>query len=313
MQEPKSRGAAAAPSLLSLALVVLVATAIAGWANPLFTAIVASAILPGFLLQRMFPTSRLLWIAFFNLIAAYASVFAVFVEEAFVAVGPFTLSGGFILPVLSFLAGCWMQRDKVKGAIGDPALRGERGLRGSLLWLAPVALVGAVVIVVSQVAPGALNGEIMFILAMLLISGIVLAVSRSVAVFLVEIALLFEEFFQRVSHLLVPACAFLTAYSLLVVVFAAVYTIISKLGLQDHFRVTGVTRALSFPEALHFSITTLSTVGYGDIVPASSMGRSLAAIEVIIGTLLLLFGVSEILEYSRERRRQSGKEPKGAD
>lgn len=308
MLNSKPPVATAASLLLSLALVLLVATAIAGWGSALFIAIIAGAIVPGFILQRMFPSSRLLWIAFVNLVAAYASVFAVFVEDAFIGVGQWTLSAGFALPILSFLAGCWLQRDTVQGAIHDPALRGEQGLRGSLVWLGPVALVGAVVLLVSQAAPESLNGETVFIFAMLLIAGIVLSVSRSVAIFLVEIALLFEEFFQRVSHLLVPACAFLTAYSLIVVVFAAVYTIASKLGVQDQFRITGAARALSFPEALHFSITTLSTVGYGDIVPASSLGRSLAAFQVIIGTLLLLFGVSEILEYSRERRRQSSKE-----
>ncbi len=306
MQTNKPRSAAAASLLLSLALVVLVATAIAGWGSALFFAIVASATVPGLLLQRMFPGSPLLWIAFVNLVAAYASVFAVFVEEVFVEIRPVGLSAGFALPVVSFLAGCWLQRDAVKAAVTDPGLRGERSLRDALLWLAPVALVGAVVIAVSHAAPAALNGEKVFGVAMLLIAGIVLAVSRDVAVFLVDVGLLFEEFFQRVTHLLVPAFAFLTVYSLIVIVFASVYTIASKLGLQDHFRIANSARALSFPEALHFSITTLSTVGYGDIVPASSMGRSLAAIQVIVGTLLLLFGVSEILEYSRERRRQSG-------
>jgi voltage-gated potassium channel len=64
-----------------------------------------------------------------------------------------------------------------------------------------------------------------------------------------------------------------------------------------------VTRALSFPEAIHFSIVTISTVGYGDIVPASNLARVLAFIEVVCGVMLLLFGVSELLEYTREHRR----------
>lgn len=243
------------------------------------------------------------WIAFVNLIAAFAAVFAVFVEEAFRGVRPIILSAGFALPAVAFLAGCWGQRDAVKGAITDPTLRAERSLVSALRWLAPVALVGAAVIVVSQAAPGALNREAVFVAVMLMIAIFVLAVRSNVALFLVEIGLLFEEFFQRVTHLLVPACAFLTVYSLIVVVFAAIYTIASKAGMQDHFRIAIAMRALSFPEALHFSITTLSTVGYGDIVPASGMGRSLAAIQVVVGTLLLLFGVSEILEYSRERRQ----------
>jgi hypothetical protein len=46
----------------------------------------------------------------------------------------------------------------------------------------------------------------------------------------------------------------------------------------------------------------MSTVGYGDIVPHSSLARLLASLEVICGFMLLLFGVSELLEYTREHR-----------
>ncbi|MGD0076389.1 MAG: ion channel [Candidatus Binataceae bacterium] len=44
-------------------------------------------------------------------------------------------------------------------------------------------------------------------------------------------------------------------------------------------------------------------MGYGDIIPHSSLARVLASAEVICGFLLLLFGVSELLEYAREHRR----------
>ncbi len=65
-----------------------------------------------------------------------------------------------------------------------------------------------------------------------------------------------------------------------------------------------VARPLSYSEAIHLSIATISTVGYGDIVPASNAARVLTSIEVICGVLLLLFGVSELLEYTREHRRE---------
>ncbi len=48
----------------------------------------------------------------------------------------------------------------------------------------------------------------------------------------------------------------------------------------------------------------MSTVGYGDIVPHSSLARVLASIEIVCGFMLLLFGVSELLEYTREHREQ---------
>jgi voltage-gated potassium channel len=54
----------------------------------------------------------------------------------------------------------------------------------------------------------------------------VLVVSRSVAIFRVDAGLLFEEFFERMSRLAIPAFAFLTFYSLRVIVFASTLSIL---------------------------------------------------------------------------------------
>ncbi|MGH7126527.1 MAG: ion channel, partial [Stellaceae bacterium] len=118
-------------------------------------------------------------------------------------------------------------------------------------------------------------------------------------------------FFHRMSLLAVPAFAFLTFYSLLVVVFASLYCILSQYSPEPHFHVGTVARPLSYSEAIHLSIATISTVGYGDIVPASNAARVLTSIEVICGVLLLLFGVSELLEYTREHRREHGGRERG--
>jgi hypothetical protein len=88
-----------------------------------------------------------------------------------------------------------------------------------------------------------------------------------------------------------------------VIAFASVYSIMSRHSGEAHFKVEGVARGLSFSEGVHFSIVTISTVGYGDIVPISSMARVLASAEVVCGVMLLLFGVSELIEYGREHRR----------
>jgi hypothetical protein len=85
----------------------------------------------------------------------------------------------------------------------------------------------------------------------------------------------------------IPAFAFLTFYSLLVILFASAYHILSQYTADAHFYVGGVPRALSFSESIFFSI--VSTVGYGDIVPHSSLARLLASLEVICGFMLLLF------------------------
>lgn len=44
---------------------------------------------------------------------------------------------------------------------------------------------------------------------------------------------------------------------------------------------------------------TLSTVGYGDILPADDGVRLLAAVQAVMGQLLLLFGFYEIMRGSQ--------------
>jgi len=287
----------------SLSLVSLVAISVAGKADFLFLAITLSAGVTAVFLWRLFPGRSSFSLAFTNLVAVYASIFAFFLEELFGQIGP-TISGiGFCLPILAFLLGCWSRRVDIRAVIDHPDIRSGQALYGALTWLIPVFLVGAGVFVLSWFAESLVNTDRAFLLSMLAIALIVLGVSRNVAIFLVDAGLLFEEFFLRMSRLAVPAFAFLTFYALLVILFASLFTIISKFAGEEHFRVGNVTRAINFPEAIHFSIVTISTVGYGDIVPASNIARVLASAEVICGVMLLLFGVSELLEYTREHRR----------
>jgi voltage-gated potassium channel len=192
----------------------------------------------------------------------------------------------------------------VRGVVTQPDLRNEGKVMHSLIWLLPVGIVGAGVYLLSGFAGGAVDSSGVFLAAMAFIGLIVFAVSRDVALFLVETGLLFDEFLARVSRLAIPAFAFLTSYALLVIMFGAVYSIVSRYSAGPHFRVHDVMRPISFSEGIYFSVVSLSTVGYGDIVPASGPVRLLASLEVICGMMLLMFGVSELLEYMREHRER---------
>jgi voltage-gated potassium channel len=292
---------------LSLAFLFLVAVATAGIFSPLFITILLSAGLSIAAIQALFPVSRLFPIAFANLIAVYAAIFSLFVEEVFGRVDPALLSIGFCLPIVAFVAGCWLRRDQVRAVVAHPAIRSERRMLGAFLWLFPTFFVGGAVILLSHVAEPMANTGVALLSAMVLIGLIVFTVSRDVAVFLVDTGLLFEEFFFRISQQVIPAFAFLTFYSMLVILFASVYHILSQYTSEPHFYVSGAPRALSFSESIYFSIVSMSTVGYGDIVPYSSLARLLASLEVICGFMLLLFGVSELLEYTREHRKRRGR------
>jgi hypothetical protein len=70
---------------------------------------------------------------------------------------------------------------------------------------------------------------------------------------------------------------------------------------------------LSFPDAFYYNIITLTSLGYGDIYPVG-FGRIIAAIEVLIGVMLIAFFVGKLaserqaalllLVYTSEQQRR---------
>lgn len=122
---------------------------------------------------------------------------------------------------------------------------------------------------------------------------------------MLDTGLLFEEFFNRVASPLVPAFAFLTIYSRLVIVSGCVCRVTDRFtdGAQLH-----ISGELTFPDALYFSmitVSTVSTVGYGDIVPYSNEVKAVVTVQIVLGILLLLFGFYELINYTRNRTPHS--------
>jgi voltage-gated potassium channel len=295
---------------LSLGFVALVGISVAGSFNFLFFAILFSAAIAMVAIQQLFPHSGLFPITFASLAAVYASIFALFVEGLFFSLGKVTLGIGFSTPILLFIAGCWWQQDEIRVNVADWAITSEKGLLRTFLWQLPVWFVGLSVYVLFGIEEKNINTDAALLAAMGVIGLIVFFVSHEVATFLIDIGLLLEEFLTRISRLTVPAFAFLAFYAILVIAFAAAYGIISRSSPLPHFRIGDEYRSLTYFEALYFSVVTLATVGYGDIVPTSNLVRMLVAFEVIIGVLLILFGVSELLEYAHERQRKGRRKRK---
>ena len=111
----------------------------------------------------------------------------------------------------------------------------------------------------------------------------------------------YAELSARLRHLAVPMVAFLLIYALLVIGFASAYRIADALSVTALFHGSEGAIRLSYSDALYFSVTTLSTVGYGDIRPHDDGIRVLASIQVVAGQLLLLFGFAEIMRSRRIR------------
>jgi voltage-gated potassium channel len=292
-----------------LSLISLSIEAAAGWLA--LTVIVLVLIIVGSF-HWMFPGSRFFTVALANFIGVYACIFVFFVESQFQNVDSLTLSVGFALPLLAFLGGTLHHRADIRAVLDSETTLGGGKFGRVLVWLLPVSIVG----VAALLLPAEIGNDTLpwlFLSAMLMISVIVFRASHDVAVLLLDTGLLFEEFWDQIAELAEPAFAFLTFYSLLIIVFASVYTIVEKFSAAHHFIIRGELRDITFSESLYFSLITLSTVGYGDISPVTGLIRMMVAAEVVAGVLLLLFGFNAIFSFTGNSRRSRGKPPSTPD
>ncbi len=288
--------------LFTVFLVGLIGVAVAP--NLLFLPLQIGVIVLAFgIILWIFPGSTFFAIALANFMAIYTCFFILFWESNFRLVDPWAAFAGYGLPIAGFLAGSWWRRARIGAIVGSLKLRDEGRIGRVFLWFLPIVIIGGATFLVPGLAMSPRALDIVFLAAMLLIGLIVLRASENVATFLLDAGILFEEFFAMAARLAVPAFAFLTFYSLIVVVFAAIYRIIDRYTAVPQFLVLGERRELSFADALYFSIVTLSTVGYGDITPATNVIRVLTALELICGIVLLLFGFNEIIAHARRRDR----------
>jgi len=94
----------------------------------------------------------------------------------------------------------------------------------------------------------------------------------------------------------------LAAYLMLGMAFGLAYRCVALFQPGPFFTDAGEA---TLPDALFFSFVTLTTTGYGDLVPAANPGRSLAVLEALTGQLFLVTAVAKVVEAWRPRRRRS--------
>ena len=68
----------------------------------------------------------------------------------------------------------------------------------------------------------------------------------------------------------------------------------------------------SWIDAFHFSVTTMSTVGYGDLAPKSDFGKLFTTLYIVVAVglfvALVSFLADGMLSTSRRGRKHDGKE-----
>ena len=99
----------------------------------------------------------------------------------------------------------------------------------------------------------------------------------------------------------------LSAYLLFGMAFAFTYRFLGEVQGGPFFGAQGEGRV---PDDLFFSFVTLTTTGYGNLVPADNPGQSLAVLEALLGQLFLVTAVAKIVNAWKPRARSGPESPK---
>lgn len=257
-----------------------------------------------------FPRGMHIAVAQATMQSVYMCVFVFFQQANFPRALPWQVAVGYMLPVLSFLGGALAQRRRIGVLITDDRIDSVR-FHHLLRWAAPLGLVGAASFLLPDLEISAAAEGHAFLAAMAIIALTVSLASCDVVAFMLDTSTVFEGFFRRIAQLAVPVLAFLTLWTLLCIGFACLYRIADMTSIEPQFSVGGTVRQMEFSEALYFSVVTLTTVGYGDILPIAPLARILAVAQMVVGLLLLLFGVNELLRHADPALIENAPPPDG--
>jgi hypothetical protein len=109
----------------------------------------------------------------------------------------------------------------------------------------------------------------------------------------------------------------ISVYTTLGILFTWTYGLIDRIEGGGFF---GEAVSVSGSDFLFFSYTTLTTTGYGDLVPAGQIGRMVSGLEMMLGQIFLVTLVAGLVSLwkpgeglmRRRERRTGGDAPTGA-
>lgn len=295
--EAAARRGAITSSVVTLAVLLPVAVAVGdhGWAFSLVALAMTCALVLA--LCAILPHGPVFALSVVAALAVYVCLFVVIGRSAFPMADWWAEPLGFAVPILAFIAVCWFRR----GELSLPAAaEGEEDgdlthLPRFARWFALCAIVAVLCLAMplNRLSPGLQSAAL--VMAMGVIGLISVLAVREVLLLLADVSGILAFVATRLRFLAAPMLTYTLLFSLLAVFFGCAYRIADGLSQPPLFHKLGEAAKLNFSEAMHFSIVTLATVGYGDILPHDDGVRLLATIQMLLGQLLLLFGFAEIV------------------
>ncbi len=82
------------------------------------------------------------------------------------------------------------------------------------------------------------------------------------------------------------------SYLLIGIAFAAIYGMLQSVGSEHFFAQPGPHERVDF---LYFSFVVLTTTGFGDLTPGTSVGKVIVTIEALIGQVFLVTIVASLV------------------
>ncbi|SDB68827.1 potassium channel family protein [Belnapia rosea] len=298
MPERRPRGYLGAIGL-SLGLMLLVAGGVADQGGTFPLVLLGTSALAIGALYRLFPHGPHFALGTTNGLAMYACLYVVIGRAGFPDAPDWARAIGFVLPIATFVLACWLRRADLSAWAQEEAAADLAHLPSFARWLAVIGVVGVISLSLPVNRLPAAGQGAALIAAMAAIAAVSAVTVGDVVRLLVDIAVIFRAVTRRLSRLAVPIAAYSSLWALLTVVFGCLYRIADGLSKGPLFTSTHGSIRIDFSDALHFSVVTLSTVGYGDIIPADDGIRLLASIQMLLAQLLLLFGFIEIMRGSR--------------
>jgi Ion channel len=111
-------------------------------------------------------------------------------------------------------------------------------------------------------------------------------------------------------------CAAIATYLMLGLLWSFAYILVDGLVPNSFVFTVGPvsSHSMNHFNALYFSFTTLSTVGYGDIIPVSGVARMLAIVEAVFGMFYVTLLIARLVSlYSSKSPLEAGSSEEIAD